>query len=181
MKKLWMLPILLAAVLAGGAMRIVQDQCGPLTDVTPAFCPFVSELYYLGITAGTSATTFSPDDPLTRGQAAVFVAKGLNQSLARSSRRAALGQWWTTTPNLGLADGLGVTTASLRVSPLRSPATGPTSGSRSPTAVYRVRASDGKLLETWTGASSDSRHSRGDGPGLRRRPRASSRFRAVFT
>ena len=97
MRRAHLVPLALAAVLAGGAVRIVQDQCGPFTDVTPAFCPFVSELYYLGITAGTSATTFSPDDPLTRGQAAVFVAKGLNQSLARSSRRAALGQWWTTT------------------------------------------------------------------------------------
>ena len=81
MKRLLVLPLALTAALAGGAVRIVQDQCGPFTDVTPAFCPFVSELYYLGITAGTSATTFSPDDPLTRGQAAVFVAKGLNQSL----------------------------------------------------------------------------------------------------
>ncbi len=89
----------LCAVLAGGATRIVQDQCGPFTDVTPAFCPYILELYYLGITAGTSATTFSPDDPLTRGQGAVFIAKGLNQSLARSSRRAALGQWWIPDAN----------------------------------------------------------------------------------
>src|ERR1700694_2208788 len=104
MKRLLIVPVLLAAVLAGGAVRIVQDQCGPFTDVTPAFCPYVLELYYLGITVGTSATTFSPDDPLTRGQAAVFVAKGLNQSLARSSRRAALGQWWT--PQNGKAIGI---------------------------------------------------------------------------
>ena len=75
---------------------VVQDQCGPFTDVTPGFCPYILEIYYLGITAGTSPTTFSPDDPLTRGQGAVFIAKGLNQALARSSRRAALGQWWTT-------------------------------------------------------------------------------------
>ena len=107
MNRVRLLALGIASLLAGGAVRIVQDQCGPFTDVTPAFCPFVSELYYLGITAGTSATTFSPDDPLTRGQAAVFVAKGLNQSLARSSRRAALGQWWTTTPHYEL--GLGTT------------------------------------------------------------------------
>ncbi|HEY4230419.1 MAG TPA: S-layer homology domain-containing protein, partial [Thermoanaerobaculia bacterium] len=62
--------VALAALLAGGAVRVVQDQCGPFTDVTPGFCPYVLELYYLGITAGTSATTFSPDDPLTRGQGA---------------------------------------------------------------------------------------------------------------
>src|ERR1700730_12041041 len=95
MKRYLAIPLALAAVFAGGATGVVQDQCGPFNDVDPAFCPFVSELFYLGITAGTSPTTFSPDDPLTRGQGAVFVAKGLNQSLARSSRRAALGQWWT--------------------------------------------------------------------------------------
>src|SRR5215471_8748370 len=93
----------LGALLAGGTVRVVQDQCGPFTDVTPAFCPYVLELYYLGVTVGTSATTFSPDDPLTRGQGSVFVAKGLNQALARSSRRAALGQWWT--PSNGFALG----------------------------------------------------------------------------
>lgn len=108
MKRLLIIPVALAAVLAGGATRVVEGTCGPFTDVTPSFCPFVLELYYLGITVGTSATTFSPDDPLTRGQAAVFVSKGINQALARSSRRAALGQWWTTTPHWDI--GLGTTT-----------------------------------------------------------------------
>ncbi len=150
MKRLWILvAAALCAVLAGGATRIVQDQCGPFTDVTPAFCPYILELYYLGITAGTSATTFSPDDPLTRGQGAVFIAKGLNQSLARNSRRAALGQWWTTTPHWDL--GLGVTSLDEGIRQVVS------DGAdlwviRSGT-VYRVRASDGKLLETWTGAA----------------------------
>src|ERR1700674_3172772 len=94
------------ALATGGAVKIVQDTCSPFTDVTPGFCPYVLELYCLGITVGTSATTFSPDQSLTRGQAAVFVAKGLNQSLARSSRRAALGQWWTTTPQYTLHLGI---------------------------------------------------------------------------
>ena len=106
-RKLFALPLALAALLAGGATRIVQDQCGPFTDVTPGFCPYILEIYYLGITVGTSPTTFSPDDPLTRGQGAVFIAKGVNQTLARSSRRAALGQWWTTTPQWG--DRIGTT------------------------------------------------------------------------
>ncbi|MEP6993835.1 MAG: S-layer homology domain-containing protein, partial [Acidobacteriota bacterium] len=144
------LPVLVCALLAGGAFKIVQDQCGPFTDVTPAFCPYILELYYLGITAGTSATTYSPDDPLTRGQAAVFVSKGLNQSLARSSRRAALGQWWTTTPHDDL--GLGVTSvpgfstevacdgADVWVSSLLG-------------TISRIRGSDGKLLDSWTGAT----------------------------
>ena len=66
------------------------------SDVSPAFCPYVLELYYLGITAGTSPTAYSPDAVMTRGQAAVFVSKDVNQAIARSSRRAALEQWWTT-------------------------------------------------------------------------------------
>ncbi len=143
-------PVLLCALLAGGAVRRAQDVCGPFTDVSAAFCPYVLEMYYLGITAGTSPTTFSPDAALTRGQAAVFVSKGVNQAIARSSRRAALGQWWTTTPHW--TEGLGVTTiprfpgapvsdgADIWVPDLQG-------------TVSRVRASDGKLLESWTAAS----------------------------
>jgi hypothetical protein len=150
MKKIAILPlVLIAALLAGGASRVVQDQCGPFTDVTPGFCPYVLELYYLGITAGTSATTFSPDDPLTRGQGAVFIAKGLNQALARSSRRAALGQWWTTTPHWDL--GLGVT--NLGQFGTAPAADGADVWAPSDSSVYRVRSSDGKLLDTWSGTA----------------------------
>ncbi len=147
MKKILILPLALAAVLAGGAVKIVQDQCGPFTDVTPAFCPFILELYYLGITAGTSATTFSPDDPLTRGQGAVFIAKGLNQSLARNSRRAALGQWWTTTPHWDI--GLGSTI--LGNYPKSCAADGMDVWAAVNGGAARVRANDGRLLEAWTG------------------------------
>ena len=149
-RRLLIVALAVCAVSAGGAVRIVQDQCGPFTDVTPGFCPYVLELYYLGITVGTSTTTFSPDDPLTRGQAAVFVAKGFDQSLARSSRRAALGQWWTTTPHW--FDGLGVTAVGAL------PKFVATDGSdlwvtHDDGSISRVRASDGRLLETWTGTS----------------------------
>jgi len=142
------------ALLAGGATRIVQDQCGPFTDVSPALCPYVLEIYYLGITAGTSATTFSPDNPVTRAQAAVFVSKAINQTLARSSRRAALGQWWTTTPHWDV--GLGVTP--IGTAPISCMCDGAdvwVSNSDLPNeqngTVSRVRGSDGRLLETWTG------------------------------
>ncbi len=148
MRKLLALPLALAAVFAGGATRIVQDQCGPFTDVTPAFCPYILELYYLGITAGTSATTFSPDDPLTRGQGAVFIAKGLNQSLARSSRRAALGQWWTTTPHWDV--GLGVVTVGTHPIGIASDGADLWVANQADSTVARVRASDGKVLDTWT-------------------------------
>ena len=151
MKRLLVLSLALTAALAGGAVRIVQDQCGPFTDVTPAFCPFVSELYYLGITAGTSPTTFSPDDLLTRGQAAVFIAKGLNQSLARSSLRAALGQWWTTQS----PQALGLT--AVGATPFRVVSDGRDLwvANNGDGTVTRVRGSDGTVLGTWTGAPSN--------------------------
>ncbi|HEY2796974.1 MAG TPA: S-layer homology domain-containing protein [Thermoanaerobaculia bacterium] len=148
MKRLLFLPFFFAALLAGGATRIVQDQCGPFTDVTPAFCPYILELYFLGVTAGTSATTFSPDDSLTRGQGAVFVAKGLNQALARSSRRAALGQWWTTQNS----NAVGVTNLGGLIVGVASDGTDIWVGNGNDGVIHRVRASDGKLLGTWTGA-----------------------------
>jgi hypothetical protein len=146
MRKILLAPILLLALFAGGAVRLVQDACGPFTDVSPQLCPYVLEMYYLGITAGTSATTFSPDNPVTRGQAAVFVSKGINQTLARSSRRAALGQWWTT-------QGFESTAMTAIANPVSVLSDGADLWVASPVAgtVTRVRASDARVLETWTG------------------------------
>ena len=136
----------LSSLVAGGATRIVQDQCGPFTDVSSNFCPFVLEMYYLGITAGTSPTTFSPDNAVTRGQAAVFVSKAVNQVIARSSRRAALGQWWTSKPHYAL--GLGVTPDAH--GPITCDGTDIWTGASG--GVNRVRGSDGRVIETWSGA-----------------------------
>ena len=143
----WTLALVASVAMgAGVATAVVQDVCGTFTDVSPAFCPYVLEMYYLGITAGTSPTTYSPEAMVTRGQAAVFVSKGVNQAIARSSRRAALAQWWTTKR----PEAIGLT-----------PVTGPTSvasdgvdvwvSAQVPGTVTRVRASDGRVLDTWTG------------------------------
>src|SRR5262245_13022033 len=147
MKILFRVLALAAALGAGAAAGGIQDQCGPFTDVSPAICPYVLEMYYLGITAGTSPTTFSPNNSVTRGQAAVFVSKGVNQAIARSSRRAALGQWWTTTPHWDL--GLGVT--EVGDTPYLPQSDGadiwvPNFGDET---VARIRASDGAVLGTW--------------------------------
>lgn len=146
-RHLLIVPVALLAAFAGGATRALQDTCGPFTDVSALFCPYVLEAYYTGITAGTSPTTFSPDVPITRGQAAVFVTKGLNQALARGSRHGALGQWWTTTPHWDL--GLGATAAPGWYGIAGDGADIWVTGGGE---VKRVRASDGRLLETWTGA-----------------------------
>src|SRR5262249_38642628 len=102
-----------------------------------------------GLTNGTSATTYSPGNNVTREQMAAFITRTLDQSLRRGSRRAALDQWWTPTdstalgltpvgsnPQLVASDGVNLWVANI--------------GSDS---VWRVRASDGKKLEDWTGAN----------------------------
>ena len=146
MRRLLIIPLALVAALAGAAVRRVQDQCGPFTDVSALFCPYVLEAYYTGITAGTSPTTFSPDLPITRGQAAVFTTKALNQALARGSRRAALGQWWMPRTAAAMplyypgfmtegivSDGSDVWVAGIGI------------------PLARIHASDGKILGTWSG------------------------------
>ncbi len=147
-RRLGTVTLALAALLTGGAVARVEDLCGPFSDVSPALCPYVLEMYYLGITAGTSPTTYSPDNPVTRGQSAVFVSKGVNQEIMRSSRRAALGQWWTTLPHFDI--GLGVTDVGDQPFGLAADGADVWVANGGGT-VSRVRASDGKLLDTWTG------------------------------
>ena len=142
-------PLLAADVILGAASAVL-GLCGPFTDVAAdAFCPFVLEIFYLGITTGTTATTYDPAANVTRLQMAAFLSRTVDGALKRGSRRAAFDQHWTTQN----ATVLGLTTI------------GPIGGhvasdgenlwvSDSTGVVTRVRASDGKLLETWAGANS---------------------------
>jgi len=142
-----------AAALFGGAGAGILADCGPFADVgagPPNFCPFILELYDLGITAGTSATTFAPNDPVTRGQMAVFIAKSFDQSLSRGSRRAALGQWWTPQTDASL----GLTPVAAAPASVRSDGADLWIAHTFPShSVTRVRASDGRVLDAWTGAT----------------------------
>src|SRR5262245_27578404 len=132
---------------AGGALLAV---CGPFTDVAAdVFCPFVLEIFYLGITTGTTATTYDPASNVSRLQMAAFLSCTVDGVLKRGSRRAALDQFWTTQN----ATVLGVTTTPQ--APLIPVSDGADIWvSENGGEVVRVRGSDGKLLETWTGASS---------------------------
>jgi hypothetical protein len=71
--------------------------CGPFTDIglSDPFCPFVLEIFTLGITTGTTPTTYSPANNVTRLQMAAFLSRTVDGVLRRGSRRAALGQFWT--------------------------------------------------------------------------------------
>jgi YVTN family beta-propeller protein len=142
--------LMTAAVIGGGA-NAVLGVCGPFTDVSDAaFCPFVLEIFTLGITTGTSPTTYDPTSSVSRLQMAAFLSRTVDGVLKRGSRRTALDQFWTpqgptvlgvTTLGNGLhlvkSDGVDLWVARL--------GNGGT--------VSRVRGSDGKLLETWTGAT----------------------------
>lgn len=80
---------------------------------------------------------------------AAFVTRTMDQSLRRGSRRAALKQFWTPTS----ADGLGLTTVGGGPQLVESDGADLWLANNVSDTVLRVRASDGKLLETWTGAT----------------------------
>jgi hypothetical protein len=107
----------------------------------------VLEIFTLGITNGTTPTTYSPSDNVTRLQMAAFLSRTVDGVLRRGSRRAALDQFWAlqTTPFVD------VTTVG------NSPGVPASDGSdvwvpNFDGTVSRVRASDSRLVETWTGA-----------------------------
>lgn len=58
----------------------VTDVTNPFTDVSVSlvgeeFCQAILWAYNKGITTGTSATTFAPNDPVLRGQAVTFMSR----------------------------------------------------------------------------------------------------------
>ena len=140
---------------AGGAMREALATCGVFADVPDgnAFCASILQVYYLGITSGTTPTTYGPSATVTREQMAAFLARTYDRTASRTSRRAALGQWWTTTPHYDQQD-LGLTTVGSGPRALKSDGADVWVARNVAGTVSRVRASDGKLLETWTGATS---------------------------
>lgn len=124
----------------------------PFTDVAGGstfFCS-IAGAYFSGLTNGTTATTYSPGTNVTRDQMAAFVTRTLDQSLKRGSRRAALNQNWTTQTS----SNLGLTTVGSN--PLRVQTDGTDLWVINSNTVSRVRASDGRLLETWSGANGSS-------------------------
>jgi hypothetical protein len=125
----------------------------PFTDVqgNVFFCQIASA-YFSGLTSGTTATTFSPTQNVTREQMAAFTTRTLDQSLKRGNRRAALNQWWTTKPQYSID--LGTTFLGVGTTPNLIQSDGADLWVANEThLISRVRASDGRLLETWTGAT----------------------------
>ncbi len=126
----------------------------PFTDVmTNGFFCNIAEAFFSGLTNGTTPTTYSPSDSVPRDQMAAFITRTQDSSLRRGSKRAALQQFWTTTPRYDSSLG-GLGTTVVGTSPLLAASDGEDVwvANNASGTVSRVRGSDGKLLETWTGA-----------------------------
>jgi hypothetical protein len=123
----------------------------PFTDVPASntfFCS-IAEAYFSGLTNGSTPTTYSPSQNVPREQMAAFVTRTMDQSLKRGSNRAALNQYWTTQG----ANNLALTTIGNNPQLVQSDGADLWVTNYNSATVSRVRASDGKLLETWTGAN----------------------------
>ena len=147
----FLIPIALVTALLGGAAGALSGTCGPFTDVAAdAFCPFVLEIFYLGITTGTTPTTYDPTSTVSRLQMAAFLSRSVDGVLKRGSRRASMNQLWTTqsAAALGTTSMGGATPRHLQFDGADIWAAGGSSST-----VLRVRGSDARLLEIWTGAT----------------------------
>jgi hypothetical protein len=147
---------IIVLVLCSRLIQADTGTCGsasitlPFTDVQASnifFCSIASA-YFSGLTNGTSATTYSPSANVPREQMAAFVTRTLDQSLRRGADRAALDQWWTQTSIPSTA------TTDLDNQPklVRSDGGDVWAANFGNGTVSRVRASDGQLHGTWTGA-----------------------------
>src|SRR5215471_1652643 len=133
----------LAAALAGVAAGAVSP-CGPFTDVVDGdpFCPFVLEIFTLGITTGVTPTTYDPTGNVTRLQMAAFLSRTADRTLQRSSRRATTAKYWTPK----ISGVLGLTTIGFQPQYARFDGSDIWVAELFDDLVQRVRASDGKVL-----------------------------------
>jgi hypothetical protein len=123
----------------------------PFTDVmgNPFFCQ-IAAAYFSGLTNGTTATTYSPGQTVTREQMAAFTTRTLDQSLKRGSQRALAKKWWQPTSASALQSISVGGTMPRKIAWDGADLWVAVEGNGT---VLRVRASDGRVLETWTGAT----------------------------
>jgi hypothetical protein len=150
---LLLLAALLILIVASTRMRADSGSCGgatislPFTDVQGNifFCA-IAEAYISGLTAGTSATTYSPTQNVPREQMAAFITRTMDQSLKRGSRRAALQQFWQPTVPIAL------TPTSAGDSPTRIACDGTDLWATTENAVIQIQASSGRYLGVYLDA-----------------------------
>jgi hypothetical protein len=97
-----LISLIISLTVLSGRLQADTGSCGGVSVTLPFtpvqgntfFCQLATA-YFSELSNGTSATTFSPTENVTRGQIAAFVSRTLGQSVKRSHTRAALGQRWT--------------------------------------------------------------------------------------
>jgi hypothetical protein len=149
--------VAVASIITGASIRLQADSgtCGgqtialPFTDVAGSifFCN-IAEAYFIGLTNGTDATHYSPSAPVPRDQMAAFITRTQDSALKRGSRRAALNMW--AKPDFAAG---GFTDVGGDPSGVESDGEDLWVANFSDDTVSRVRASDGRVIETWTGAT----------------------------
>src|SRR5580765_2706289 len=140
--------LLLATAVLGGGAAASLGSCGPFADVAAdSFCPFVLEVFFAGVTTGTTATTYDPTTAVSRLQMAAFLSRSVDGVLKRGSRRAAMKQFWTSQNPLVL----GLTTVGTLPVAAEFDGLDVWVSNRSDGSVSRVRSSDGSVVGTWTG------------------------------
>jgi hypothetical protein len=148
--------MLLLITLVSTRLRADTGSCGgvsvtvPFTDVMGSifFCS-IAEAYFSALTNGTDPTHYSPSANVTRDQMAAFITRTLDQGLVRGSKRAALGQFWTTQTS----GGLGITDVGTNPAFIKSDGRDVWVANNGNDTVSRVKGSDGNLIDTWTGAT----------------------------
>ncbi len=153
-----LLTIAVATIIASSSrLKADTGMCGgasitlPFTDVSTSnvfFCS-IAEAFFSGLTNGTGPGIYSPSANVTREQMAAFVTRTMDKSVNRGSRRAALEQFWTNTG----ASNLALTTVGTNPQHVKSDGADLWVNNFGSGTVSRVRASDGHLIDTWTGAT----------------------------
>ena len=146
-----------ALAFLGIGFRVLADCSSfglPFTDLgsESTFCAAIAEAYYTGMTNGTSATTFSPTANVPRDQMVAFIDHALDKSLSRDNRRTKLVQFWNGEPRWDLEQGVETVGTTPRL--MASDGLDVWVADEGDATVYRVRASDGSVVNHWTGATS---------------------------
>jgi hypothetical protein len=137
------------SAMCGGQTTVI-----PFDDVMPAnvfFCS-IAQAYFSGLSNGTDTTHYSPSSNVPREQMAAFVTRTMDQSLKRGSKRAALDQYWTSQT----ANNIALTTVGMLPRLVKSDGVYVWVANFDSNTVSQVRAIDGALIGTWTGATTAS-------------------------
>src|SRR5436853_1826732 len=153
---LMLLALLISLTALSSQIKADTGTCGgvtitlPFNDVmaSPFFCEIASA-YYSGLTNGTTATTYSPTQTVTREQMAAFISRTLDQSLKRGSRKAVAKKWFTPQT----ANDLTLTTVGTTPQSVEFDGTDLWVANNGNGTVTRVKPGDGTVLGTWSGAA----------------------------